>query len=39
MVYKPNFEENGRIFEVVMNRQAFYIEHEREGERKKEGLI
>ena len=37
--HRPNFEENGRIFEVVMNEQAFYRakrEEERERVREKE---
>jgi len=40
MIHRPNFEENGRNFEVVMNRQTFFraqrVERERGRERNKD---
>jgi len=39
MIHRSNFEENGRNFEVVMNRQTFFrgkIVEDREGEGRRE---
>ena len=44
VIDRPNFEENGRIFQVAMNEQAFYKSKVRGRERvrerkKKSGLM
>jgi len=39
MIHRPNFQENGRNFKVVMNRQTFFkakIAGEREEKRGRE---
>lgn len=36
VIHRPNFEESGRIFEVVMNGQAFYKAKRRDRWREKE---
>jgi len=38
VIHRPNLEENERIFEVSINRQAFSIA-KREGERRREKEI
>jgi len=30
VIHRPKFEENGRVFELAMNQQAFYREKQEE---------